>query len=238
MVSSVAVYSSLTLATCLTCIIACVLHIVAFATSHWLVSDGKSPFVRLGWHEACFDNCYHPYCPGGDTQVVYDGCYSWTFNDLLQYDERFREIKVWLLPDWFNTARIVFIVNIAMLMVSSILLIIGSCWAFATRYTVQSTKKKDIALLLLLYICLAMLVVSSLLNIVGIAIFSSNGPRRDYMPMAYKNSFGFSFWMELAVCILLGLCCLSTFVACVAKTLHIQGPRDPRYSEDMMLGRM
>ena len=83
----------------------------------------------------------------------------------------------------------------------------------------------------------ASLKLAGLLNITGIAIFSSNGPRRDYMPMAYKNSFGFSFWLDLAVCILLSLCCLSTFLAAAAKTLHIQGPRDARYAEDMMLGR-
>lgn len=235
--SAVIVYSSFTLATCITCLIACIAHFIAFSTSYWLVSDGNSPFIRIGLHEACFDNCHHPYCPGGDPQVIYNGCYAWTFNDLIQNDERFREIKIWLMPDWFNAAKTVFIINLPLLVVCTVVLLVGTCWAFAARYTVASTKRKDLALIILLYISLVLLVVASLLNITGIAIFSSNGPRRDYMPMSYKNTFGFSFWLDLTVCILLGLSCLSVFIAAVAKTLHIQGPRDPRYSEDMMLGR-
>jgi len=75
------------------------------------------------------------------------------------------------------------------------------------------------------------------LNVSGIAIFATNGPRRDYMPMAYRNSFGFSFWLDFAVCLIFGLCGFTVFVAAVAKTVHIQGPRDARYSDDMMLGR-
>jgi len=237
MTSTLEIYPGLTLATCLTCIIACIAHFIAFSTSYWLISDGNSPFVRIGWHEACFENCYHPYCPGGDPAVVYSGCYSWTFNDIILNDERFREMKLWLMPDWFIAARNVFIINLPLLIICSILLIIGSCWTSAAEYTVSSTKKNDLALLILLYITLTLLIIASLLNITGIAIFSGNGPRRDYMPMAYKNSFGFSFWLDLAVCILLSLCCLSTFLAAAAKTLHIQGPRDARYAEDMMLGR-
>jgi len=236
MSASRGIYSSLIFATCLTCIITCLAHFVAFGTSYWLVSDGKSPFVRIGWHEVCFENCFHPYCPGGDPAVVYNGCYSWTFNDVILNDERFREIRLWLMPDWFNAARNVFIVNLPLLIICSILLIIGSCWTFGARCQFSSTKRKDLALLILLYITLAFLIVASLLNITGISIFSSNGPRRDYMPMAYKNSFGFSFWLDLAVCILLGLCCLSTFLA--ATTLYIKGAKDPRYAEDMKLGRI
>jgi len=74
--------------------------------------------------------------------------------------------------------------------------------------------------------------------VAGIAIFTSNGPSRDYMPMAYRNHFGYSYWLDFAVCILLGLSSFTVFLAAIAKTLHFQGPRDDRYSEDMMLGRM
>lgn len=70
------------------------------------------------------------------------------------------------------------------------------------------------------------------------AIFSSNGPRADYMPMYYKNHFGFSYWLDIIACILLSICSLTAFLAAIAKTLHMQGPKDPNYSEDMMLGRV
>lgn len=91
-------HSWLIFGTFILCLIAALLHIIAFATSSWLVSDGNSPFVRLGWHEACFNNCHFPYCPGGDRDIVYNNCYVWTFNEMIMIDERFREIKDWLMP--------------------------------------------------------------------------------------------------------------------------------------------
>jgi len=95
---SVRAYRSLTLITCLLCIIAMLLHIVAYATSYWLESDGNSPFINIGWHEACFDHCHHPYCPGGDPEIVFDGCYVWAFNDQLRNDYNFQEMVLWLFP--------------------------------------------------------------------------------------------------------------------------------------------
>jgi len=77
-----------------------------------------------------------------------------------------------------------------------------------------------------------------LMNVAGVAIFTSNGPSRDYMPLANRNHFGFSYWLDLVVCILLGLSSFTVFLAAIAKTIHFQGPRDERYSEDMMLGRI
>jgi len=76
------------------------------------------------------------------------------------------------------------------------------------------------------------------MNVAGIAIFTSNGPSPDYMPLADHNHFGYSYWLDFAVCILLGLASFTVFLAAIAKTIHFQGPRDERYSEDMMLGRM
>lgn len=231
-------HSWLIFGTFILCLIAALLHIIAFATSNWLVSDGNSPFLNLGWHEACFDNCHFPYCPGGDRDIVYNSCYVWTFNEMIMIDERFREIKDWLMPAWFNTARTVFIVNIPMSIICCILLLICTCWTCKYQYTTASTKKKDVTSIVLLYTTLGFLIVSTLLNVVGIAIFSSNAPLRNYMPMPYKNHFGYSFWMDFAVCILLGVCSVFCFLAAVAKTLHFKGPKDPRYAEDMMLGRI
>jgi len=77
-----------------------------------------------------------------------------------------------------------------------------------------------------------------LMNVAGVAIFTSNAPSRDYMPLADRNHFGFSYWLDLTVCILLGLSSFTVFLAAIAKTIHFQGPRDDRYSEDMMLGRI
>ena len=92
-----AAHSSLTLATCLLCIAATILHIIAFATPNWLVSDGSSPFVQLGFHEACFSNCFFPYCPG-DPDIIYDRCYQWTFNEIIFANDQFRDIVNWLMP--------------------------------------------------------------------------------------------------------------------------------------------
>jgi len=83
-----------------------------------------------------------------------------------------------------------------------------------------------------------LLLFAGLMNVAGVAIFTSNGPSRDYMPLAEHNRFGFSYWLDLVVCVLLGLSSFIVFLAAIAKTIHFQGPRDARYSEDMMLGRI
>ena len=67
---------------------------VAFGTASWLVADKSSPFIQIGFHRACFDMCMHPYCPNGDSTVVYDGCW-WLHNDYL------KAIKNWALPGEF-----------------------------------------------------------------------------------------------------------------------------------------
>ena len=95
---SVRAYRALTLITCLLCVIATLLHIIAYSTPNWIVSDGNSPFVKIGWHQACFDHCHHPYCPGGDPEIVFDGCYMWAFNDQLRNDYNFQELVHWLFP--------------------------------------------------------------------------------------------------------------------------------------------
>lgn len=64
----------LTITASLAVIAAFVCHSIAFATSNWLVSDGKSPFVKIGFHEACFNKCRIPYCPGNDFNLIFDGC--------------------------------------------------------------------------------------------------------------------------------------------------------------------
>lgn len=86
--------------------------------------------------------------------------------------------------------------------------------------------------------CKVLLLCVGLVNVAGVAIFTSNAKRPDYMPLADHNRFGYSYWMDLIVCILLGLASFTAFLAAVAKTIHFQGPRDERYSEDMMLGRL
>ncbi len=57
------------------------------------------------------------------------------------------------------------------------------------------------------------------------------------MPLPERNSFGYSFWLEVAACTLLGLTFVFTMLAFVFKTLRISNPKDPKVSEDMMLGR-
>lgn len=236
--TSVRAYRSLTLATCLICLVATLLHIIAYSTPYWLESDGNSPFINLGWHQACFDHCHHPYCPGGDPDIVFDGCYIWAFNDRLRNDYNFQEMVHWLFPRWFDTAFNILTVNIVLLVICCCLMLVCTCFAFAARYKPEAPVKKDIAALVLLYISLFVLILSSLMNVAGVAIFTSNGPSRDYMPLADRNSFGFSYWLDLFVCILLGLSSFTVFLAAIAKTIHFQGPRDARYSEDMMLGRI
>lgn len=107
--TSVLVYRSLTLTTCLLCIVATLLHLIAYSTPYWIESDGNSPFINIGWHQACFDKCHHPYCPGGDPDIVFDGCYIWAFNDRLRNDYNFQEMVQWLFPSKTHSLFIAYI---------------------------------------------------------------------------------------------------------------------------------
>ena len=66
--------------------------------------------------------------------------------------------------------------------------------------------------------------------------FYTNGFQRDWMPMPEKNGFGFSFWLEFVASVLLVVAFICTLFAFVIKTMWLYGDKDPRYSEDMMLG--
>jgi len=96
--TSVRAYRWLTLATCILCVVATLLHFIAYVTPNWIQSDGNSPFIKIGWHQVCLDKCHHPYCPGGDPAIVFDGCYVWAFNDRLRNDYNFQEMVQWLFP--------------------------------------------------------------------------------------------------------------------------------------------
>lgn len=83
------------------------IHIVGFSCPEWWVGPGeeRSPFISIGWHQACFEDCRFPYCPGGDYGTVYDGCYRWTFNEWLWDDERIRELREWFLPGQIHITK-------------------------------------------------------------------------------------------------------------------------------------
>lgn len=237
MATALASHRALIFLSFLVCFVSTLLHIVAFSTSYWLVSGGSTPFVRMGFHEACFDNCYFPYCPG-DVDIIFNGCYVWTFNELIFNTDQFRDFVSWLLPGWFMACRNVFIINLPLLLLCSILLLILTCWGFASRYTPQTNQKRDKCAIIMNIVALTLLIIATCLNLVGVAIFSSNGPQRNYMPIAYKNHFGFSYWLDFSVCVLLSICCITSYLATAARGLHFKGPKDPRYAEEMMLGRM
>ena len=57
------------------------------------------------------------------------------------------------------------------------------------------------------------------------------------MPLPERNSFGYSFWLEVCVDMLLGYTFFATLLAFVFKTLRLSNPKDMRVAEDMMLGR-
>ncbi|ESN90463.1 hypothetical protein HELRODRAFT_166131 [Helobdella robusta] len=190
----------------------------------------------MGFHEACFSNCHFPYCPG-DPDIIYNGCYTWTFNELIFSNDQFREIVDWLMPPWFMTCKNLFASNIAILFVCCILLLICTCWAFKPLYKLPAHQKKDVCAIVLGFITLFMLVVSNLINVSAIALFSSVAPHRKYMPMAYKNHFGYSFWLDFSVCIILSVSVFLTYLSTISKVIYYVGPKDPKYSDEMMLGR-
>merc|ERR1711976_505991 len=75
------------------------------------------------------------------------------------------------------------------------------------------------------------------LGLVAVTMFYVNSSRLDYMPMPEKNSLGYAYWMMVAGVILYTLSYLCTLAAAIFKTLRMGIQKDPRYSEEMMLGK-
>ena len=68
-------------------------------------------------------------------------------------------------------------------------------------------------------------------------MFYVNSSRLDWMPMPEKNSHGYSYWMVVVAAILYVFSFMCTFTAAIFKTLRMGLQKDPRYSEEMMLGK-
>jgi len=71
-------------------------------------------------------------------------------------------MRVWsVLAGWYDTAFNILTVNIVLLVICCCLLLVCTCFAFAARYKPEAPVKKDIAALVLLYVSLFVLVISS-----------------------------------------------------------------------------
>jgi len=69
-----------------------------------------------------------------------------------------------VLVAWYDTAFNILTVNIVLLIICCCLLLVCTCFAFAARYKPEAPVKKDIAALVLLYISLFVLIISSKCN--------------------------------------------------------------------------
>jgi len=63
--------------------------------------------------------------------------------------------------EWYDTSFNILTVNIVLLIICCCLLLVCTCFAFAARYKPEAPVKKDIAALVLLYISLFVLIISS-----------------------------------------------------------------------------
>lgn len=71
-------------------------------------------------------------------------------------------MHVWsVLSGWYDTAFNILTVNIVLLVICCCLLLVCTCFAFAARYKPEAPVKKDIAALVLLYVSLFVLIISS-----------------------------------------------------------------------------
>jgi len=66
-----------------------------------------------------------------------------------------------VLLAWFDTTFNILTINMILMFICCIVMLVCSCFAFAERYTLQAPVKKDLAVLVLLYISLFMLILSS-----------------------------------------------------------------------------
>lgn len=215
---------------CLFSLFCVIFHAIAFGTRRWFEGDGISPFLNLGFHEACFKDCYEPWCPGGDESVIFDGCW-WV------HDYHFESIWWWLIPEWFLAIRDLAIGVIPLTVFCLVLLCIATSIALAGQYTTDYNRNREIVLIVILFVSACFLIVTGSLCLVILARFYMNSYRRDWMPMPERNHFGYSFWLELTTATMLFTSFVMTLIAAVCKILDISTEKETAYAEDMMLGR-
>lgn len=220
----------LTLGSCVVSFIATVLYAVAFGTRRWLESKSDSPFVALGFHEICLEDCRQPYCPSGSYDKFYTGCW-WL------YDYYLHEIRSWVMTDWFVDCRVYAIVNMLLITVGFLVLCGCSALVMVQNFTTESHVVRDVVLLCLLYIAAALLLTATFLGIAMLSEFATNAYRLDWMPMPEKNGLGWSYWLGLTAIILVGLCALATTMAAIFKTMKMKNEKANKFSDDMMMGR-
>lgn len=222
---------TLTALSCILTLIAAIFHIVAFATPSWVESDGTSPFVRIGLHEACFDHCQDPYCPSsGLAGVYFEGCswlYAWYFD----------EIRPWLMPEWFKDIRTLAIVNVPLLILAFILMCVCCCLIYADNYTSDRNVTKERILQALLFLGSAMTLTGLLMGVVILIKWYTHGFQLGWMPIPDKNSFGYSFWLDFTGTLLMIFAFLAAIMAAIFSLIVKHSHKDARYSEDMMYGR-
>jgi len=214
--------------TSVTSFLAFTLHAVSFGTPNWLVAVRPSGFEKIGWHRACFTQCYHPYCPGGP-QFIYDGCW-WI------YDIYFREVHAWLRTDWYLRCRILAIANVPLVFFGFLLSSFASCVVGYWRYPRVKTRCRDISIESLMICAIALYLTSAVLMLITVAEFSMNAFSHDWMPMPEKNALGYSFWLEVASCILLLICVVMGILAVIIKMVANRTPKPANVADDMMMG--
>ncbi|ELT95441.1 hypothetical protein CAPTEDRAFT_226282 [Capitella teleta] len=232
--------STLTMTAGILTVISFIIHLAGFSCPEWWVGpgDNKSPFISIGWHEACFEDCRNPYCPNSHYTSFYDGCYKWTFNPWLWDDDRIRELQDWLMPDWYVLNRNLVIVGLPLGGLSAAIMMLCTCFVLGERDSSSlGSGTKDVAIEVLLYISSFLLLSSGIMCLVGVVMFYSNSSRLTWMPMPEKNHFGYSYWMVVASTVMYILAFFCSLTAAVFKTLRRGMQKDPRYSEEMMLGR-
>ncbi len=84
---------------------------------------------------------------------------------------------------------------------------------------------------------LYLLCISGVLLIVVLCTFAFRARLYGWMPMPERNTFGYSFWLEVAANLLLMYTFTASLLAFIFKTLRLSNPKDVKVAEDMMLGR-
>lgn len=214
-----------------TSFLAMALHIVAFATNNWLESFAPSPFVSIGFHYACFNKCTWPYCPA-DNQIVYDNCHR------LLDELYFRDLKAWIMPDWFLSTRVYSIILTPLSMLPFFHLIVSSCIVCIWRYPRTKTDGR--------YYCLeSSLIFTGIFSLAGgilgvyiLAIWAVNSFEETWLPLPEKNRFGWSFIIEASAVFLLFVTFLISILGSVFKFIARLTPKEPMIADDMMLGTL
>ncbi|ESN99972.1 hypothetical protein HELRODRAFT_192675 [Helobdella robusta] len=160
-------------------VLTAICHLIALVSPYWLVSSlatsssdsqEKPDFSNLGLWTICFEKFVHPYeLPPKE----YFECHSLASEEL-------SNIVQWLVPNWLFVCRKLAITSTVTMTLSTVMTVFLLLWSSYQRLDKFSQRRLELLTTVAQYVTPVCLIVSSILLLLTVSIFSDNAKRHQH----------------------------------------------------------